>query len=1033
MDNGTQNPDGYNHDNAFDNCPPVSARAINGATSALSTAEHVSGFSDAVLAAQTQHVIDLNADGDTSKLAWGKSGMVARVVEDGSSVELSGQRFDVISQAWTVFKPVKLEADFNDVVGVSWNIPGMELAVFERTGGVHIFTMLNTALNRFIHSQYMLVDPADELHKPIGTLWLNLSKKDEKTKTILENVKEEGRWRHEHVEGLRHPPHMLKALAVVDRTGMFSLLYTRDASTYKVLSVQIAPSARSDLYTHGAMAQTAEGSLLLALHQSTGQLSAYMVSIQGNDIPELAVEQIDSHVPNGPPYFSPELEIDKISQLSPLLTHLRFFAELEYNWEHLLNKPHLGVKQPATLLAVYACPEINSSSGRISSFGSSVAKRWHFQKANFELHPKFGNGQVNGDRTRRTLQPLKDILFPAAISGLQLIDPGNTLAVTSVEGSVGFYNPQTLLPTVADPDNQVVSNIGQVKLAYPRVPDVITRSLSSHALADASLDLRNNLSINSPSIPKVQSNDKQTRELNPDDPTDDALIASYILGFSRSCWNAATYDDILSSIHNTITPSSMCHIRRQLFTTLFQPKIFVPGPAGISELDKVPHLMIVFKALAFHFGLFRLDETSPKHEKYAYLWAWTVLNLRWCIMVVGDTYKTMHVQKSQQPGATLPPPTDQSSSFLEFVNHNIRWLFGLYAFIFSSLLNVSDRLTNPDFFFPASASNLLGDEAGNGSQGFVALLLTCNWSRATLLIGARLLNACATKAHMSINFGNGSNKIGGIPGHLAGTTLGRVASTIQACCTRYGITTRALEIFLDQRFHPDQWKFNKDGSNDDAANRAILDRQVEMIVTGKVHVEYQGVVRKIIDECINGPDGLRARGEIDRLRLSEEVPDKNELLLNIDDIAFQHHQVAISVEEHPPHFGEANEDGVDLRNAPTMRRTARKAPSKRKLPTRLLYDVHKKLPLFSHHSLAMNKNEAADRTMGDPYPVSTITSNEILRTTLARRCVRCGSLSDSMLEGSNKRWPRYVVILMNKCVCDGSWIVEEVGNSLQNL
>ncbi|KAK5104193.1 Mediator of RNA polymerase II transcription subunit 16 [Lithohypha guttulata] len=914
---------------------------------------------------QTEYQANLAVSGPLNRIAWGKSGIVARVVDSGTAVEVTAQRFDNETAAWTNLTPKRLEATFDDVVGLAWSSTGLDLAVAERRLGIHIVNVSPSALNRHVHGLHSLADTDTdtESNQPIGLLWLNLTRGErDKKKTVLENVKENGRWRHEHVEGAPFPPHILRGLCGVTRSGRFFMLFTRDASPYKTASLPLPIPPSSSIFTHAGICQTHEGRLLVALHDDRGHIGIYSVDpvfTQNESMPTLTAEVIHQNVSATPPYVNLQSESLTGFPEQRLLTHLHFLMESEYSWDHLLNKPHLGPKQPPTLIAVYSSYDNQKDAAGNHFFGTTLIKRWQFRKVQFERHPRFADGGAIAE-PQTVPEPMADIILHKTVNNLQAIEPGNVLAITTMDGATSFYHADSFTPILADPKHLTVSNVGQVCLEYPHLTMSPVQCLSPHALVVAYINIEDKILFDNAKVRSTGAYSPHRRQLDPNDPQDDALIASYVLAFSRSCWNSATYDDILSSAQAAIPSSSLIHFRRQVFTTLFQPKTLVPGPGTVSELERIPHLVIVFKALSFHLGLFKLNEANTKHEKIAYLWAWTLLNLRWCIMVLGETYKSMQPQPQPQPNPlaktqpaaqAIPPPLPPS--FLELVHHNIDWIFSLYSCIFGTLLNVSDRVTNPAFFFPPTFAALLGDDLGTGTQGFVALLLTCNWSRSILLIGSRLLNACAVKAHLNVDFSSGKNAVGTIPGHLAGTTLGRVAKTIQSCCSRYGLTTKALEAILDQRFHPDYWQ------SDYAENRAILERQIEMIVTGELSEPYQGVMQKIVNECINGEQGLRAKGEIDRLRLSDEAPGPSLLFLNMDDMAFKQHNLAFSPDgligggsrAQAGDFMslETNENSITTSTLASDRKRKRKD-----LPSRVLYDVHKKLPLFGHESTTIN-------------------------------------------------------------------------------
>ncbi|KAK5946484.1 Mediator of RNA polymerase II transcription subunit 16 [Knufia obscura] len=985
--------------------------------------------------AQTEQLAEHATHGSLSKLTWARPGLIAHIREDGTTVETSLQRLDTKSGKWVNVKPRSLDTTLEDAVGLAWNTTGAELAVLDRKGRVNVFNLFPTAANRFAHTRDGATDQADELNQPIGLLWLTLSRNSQdKKKTVLENVKENGKWKHEHVEGGYYPPHALRAFCFIGRTGRFNMLWTKDGSAFKLVALNL-PTPDAATYTHAAMSQTPEGRLLVALHEATGDISIYAVSIvfTSNDAqtpPTLNVEAVDHKLSAVPPYIDTRNQAVTDMVDGYVLTHLDIWPESEYSWDHL-SKQHLSPKQPATLVAAYSsCNNQRNAAGN-GIFGSTVIKRWQFQQAQFQLHPRFG-GSGSSEPVETVVQPLPDTFLSAPITNLQVMEPGNAVAITTLDGTTTFYDPYTMTMISPDPSQQIVSSVGQVNIDFMPSSNATNQCLSPHAMVLAHTDPDGQIELTTPRYRDYTSTNANLRELDPSNSLDESLIASYILSFSRSCWHAnSTFDDILSSIHATVTPASLIHIRRQLFTTLFQPKNLVPGPPNTSELDKVPHSMIVYKALAFHFGLFNPQNHPTKHEKLAHLWTWIVLNLRWSIVIIGDTYKSLHQPQPQQNPSnpqTRQQPQPLPPQFLDLVTHNIRWIFSLYNFIIQSILLTGDRQTHPSFFNPPSTSTLpfsqtLGDDAGDGTQGLIALLMNCNWSRSFLLIMSRLMKAIATKAAVNINFANGKSNQVGISSSLSGTTLGRVAHTIQQCCLQHGITVNALEALFDQKFHPDKW-------GDEAGNNATLERQVDMMISGYVSKPYQNTIRNILDHCVNGAEGLRGKGELDRLKLMEGMPEGGYVFLNMDDVAFGGYRPVFTIDERSKPGGGGNGFGFEGGDGDGEDGVQKNGKVK---PSRVLYDAHKKLPLCCLQSLALNPPTVAPGTgqaSGMGTGLGRITSTEELLAAQVRRCVRCGSLSDSNVEVVNKSWPRQLLQLMNRCVCDGSWIVEEVREGL---
>lgn len=974
--------------------------------------------------AQAEHLLNLASNGCLSQLAWSRPGNIARIVEKGSAIEITVLRVDPKSSKWSS-KTWKLDGAFEDAIGLSWSTVGVELAVLDKKGRVSIFVLKQTSGEGFSLLQDGLNDSADELNYPVGILCPSQARGDkDKKKTVLEITKTNGKWKPEFVEGLAHPPYSVRAVCTISKRATFSMFFVREAGPYKTVNMTL-PVPPALIFTHAALAQTPEGRFIAVLHAANGVISAYFINVhfvQNEPLPSLSVETIDTNISATPPYFNVENPTALAGCDNWLLTHLHIVPESEYSWDHLA---HLPAKQPATLLAVYVPynDQVNAAASNV--FGACVVKRWKFEKSHFELHPRFGGNATLQEPDRVVLVPLTDVQLPAPITNIQAFEPGNTIAITTLDGNTTFWDADKMTQITQDTNSRVVSSVGQVNIHFPSILMSTTQCMSPHGMVLANDNIEDKLVFTKPKYKDLSpASEDALRNLDPSNPFDEDLMASYVLSFSRSCWMSSSFDDILASIHTTATTPSFAHIRRMMYLSLFQPKTIVPQPQA-SELDRTPSSPIVQKVIAFNLGLFKLhSHETTNHEKLAYLWSWLLLNLRWSIAMLAETYKYF------QPNPNHPRPPPITPVFLDTVCANIRWTWGLFAFIFDSILSIDERATHPDFFHPPSFATLLGDENGDGKQGLVALLLNCNWTRTFFLYVARMMKSFTSKAGVSINF---ADKYGpaSIP---TSSPFGRITNTIQNCILKYGITTSALEAVFDHKLYPDMWE-------DDAANQAMAERQVEMMVTGVVGEVYQGSIRKLLDTVFNGPEGLRNRGELDRLKIMQETPSRSYLFLNMDDIAFRYHRPAI------PSSGDILPTGLEGMgallgdqngaNAEGNSLDKRHATTRKHMPPRVIYDTHKKIPVFSATAslvggLAGTNGQQAGAAPGSvpgPSDRQIVTTVEELLAAKVRRCVRCGSVSDE--EGSYQRtWPRLSLHLVAKCVCEGTYVLEEIGEGL---
>jgi len=956
-----------------------------------------------ISAAQIQQQADFSFHGSFSKIVWSRQGHIARIIEDGKTVEITGQRFDTKSSRWITLAPYRLAPTFDNAIALSWSINGFELGVVDSKGRAHIFTLTPTCFNRLISFRdgSTSQDIPNDMSRPVGIFWLSQYRNPtDKRKTILESSKVNETWKNENLESNPYPPYSVRALCTISRAGVFSLFFVPpEGGAYRETSISL-PVYCPKYLTHAAMGQSPSGRILIALHNTGETISTYHVDVtftSNEPLPTLSIEVIDEHIPSSPPYFDNQDMADSMSRW--ILTHLHILPEFEYSIEHL---PHKPPKQPLSLFAVYTpvSPQVPAISP--SFFGSSIIKKWQLIRTQLELHPLFGDGDVNNP-AQLLFQFVGDMRLAGTVSSMQVLDPGNALAITMLDGTSTFWDPDTMMPlpppTTSNPIT--VSSTGQTSLAYPMLEMSVEQCLSPQAVVMATIDGNDKLQLVKAKHQSLLQMRGHKHELDVQNTDDEALVAGLILGFSRSCWSNSNFDDILSTIHDTLTTSSLIMIRRQMYFTLFLAKMFVPGPTGSSDLEKVSHSPIVHKAVTFHLGLFDLHSSdSSRSDQLSYLWAWMVVNMRFVITILTETWKAANPPAAQ--GQKIPAI---SPAFLDAVGKNVEWMFSVFNFIFQTVLEIGDRSTHPHMFkhSPATFDSMLGDENADGTQGVVALLLNCNWSRGFFMTFARLCRAFTTRAKMKpVTFGiltdEERKEQRQMDQTVEGTPAGRVAEKIQNCILRHGISVIAMETLADSKWYPDTWQ-------DEAGNKVVLDRQVEMMVSGVVTEPYQNSIQNILDNCLNSDDSLRAKCEIDRQKLLEEMPDRSYVLLNMDDIAFRQHVPTIWRQDlarssfAQPSLLFPNMDANGL---------------KKNLP-RLLYDVHKKAALFGQSSYPSQSASSRQR----------ISDRDELLMAQVRRCARCGSLSDE-IDTTYRGWPKMSLHLMNRCVCDGVWILEAV-------
>ena len=111
------------------------------------------------------------------KIAWSKLGCIAYVAKDGRAVNLRHLVCNSKDGRWNLSEEnladeASVVLSEHDIVHLSWNHTGNDLAFVDVYGQISIFTIV-IALNRLTVSRRCIIDPEDNLGAVVGYLWLN--------------------------------------------------------------------------------------------------------------------------------------------------------------------------------------------------------------------------------------------------------------------------------------------------------------------------------------------------------------------------------------------------------------------------------------------------------------------------------------------------------------------------------------------------------------------------------------------------------------------------------------------------------------------------------------------------------------------------------------------------------------------------------------------------------------------------------------------------------------------------------------------
>ena len=631
-------------------------------------------------------------------------------------------------------------------------------------------------------------------------------------------------------------------MLLVDRKARLSLIYTKPDGDFAKSTSQLVAEPEN-LFTHAAFSPTVDGKLLVALHSYDVTLTTYYVRIenldgkQGADAGasltiELAAAKLPSTSVNGVmngQVYDPD---------SYCLTHLGIIPPSE------VEKPG---NPPPSVFGVYSSMNKNASATDPGFLMASVIRRWTISSIEQPLHPRFDElpAKVANDKpaaiTSAQRLPDKD---EQVITSMSLVDNGQTISITSQDGRTDFLSTDDLSPISYQASHTEAYSLPQSGFSFPIVTSPSCVALSPNACVKALINSSNNLEIATMDFPSGFD--------DPNSPAVDAAFAAIVISLSRAIWAGANIDDILAVILHSFPPSVTVPLLTTTYRTLLKDAEFINDRIQGSLLDQVVQKPVLPKVISFHYMVSHLslknNPTSPPASTARKLslsgqWAWLAANLRFVaflVMIVAGDYKN-------------PGKEPLTQEITDITCANIKWALDLLRWIVGKIMEVEDRETNPDFFPPPAEG-----EAVDGSQGLVALLLNCHWSRRLLVTIVNAFKVLLrppeprTKQHMQIlrAIAEGS--------HMKGVGLLTLDQMLNGAWSEPG----------------DQGEF-----------REVAERQIEMMVTGVVSGGYRGTVKRLLQKAL-GMDGqlrkvgVREKGGVDKLKVWGDEVDERWLMLD---------------------------------------------------------------------------------------------------------------------------------------------------------
>jgi hypothetical protein len=797
--------------------------------------------------------------GCSDRVAWSRHGHIASISNDGTAVYLECLLFNRSSNTWELSGRHTLTTIFEDAVSLAWSSTGGELIVVDAKGRTWVFHNSPVSVNRLVLVRQGSLDAVDEFSQLIGMAWLNQDRQDRPRNVVLNAAKNDSRWVHSNARAKPLGPYWHRAVAMVHRNGRLTICYQRGDMQYVKVTRQLGQSDDT-LYTHAAFAPTVEGKMLVTLHACDGVISVYLVLLDWAEVksnvegqPTLTVETVSTCVSSSSA-TSASLGGDAYEPDSWQLSHLEVVQTSDVEKTVQLSPMILAVSTGVNNSVSIADP---------GYLVSSIIKKWAVTPVEQKLQARFDDLPSKGasaseTSTMLTLEPQQD-KEEQVITTLRHIDGLHAVIVTTQENRTDFLSSDDLSSVSYSATATETTSMAQSGFAYPFTSTIHSPGFSPNGCVRADLSPEGKTQIVSMEYQFHQAQIQQ--EL---DPSTEVALASLNLSFARACWSNSTIDDILFCALRTVPAEMIPTLVSGMYRTLFRDTEYIHEKSQGSELERVFHKQVMGKVMAYHAGLTAPCQNLPTATTQngtgrcwplTAQWAWLANNIRHTATIL-----YMSLRDFQNLNIVLSP------EFTDMLCSQIKWGLGVVRFIINTILEVGDREANPEIFLDevvegkpnasagAGGISRLGDTLGDGSQGLVALLLNCHWSRIFLIAFVR-----AVRAYAKINEPKLRHQL-------------QLLQCIQQQTSGKGLSFQAIEAVLEYR-----WAAVGDIEGNTPATAA---KQLQMMATGTVSEGYQGTVKSLLTKLINNSAGLRAKMLIDRYRLFTDPVELDYVFLN---------------------------------------------------------------------------------------------------------------------------------------------------------
>ena len=125
-----------------------------------------------------ERLLNLQACGCLNRVAWSRAGQLARIADDGASIDFHCLVFDTKLHSWKLGPKHTETVGLGELSSLVWSPAGSDLAAVDYRGRLSILRPQSTASNRFVQVRSGLVDEPDDLGQVVGLCWLSQDRPD---------------------------------------------------------------------------------------------------------------------------------------------------------------------------------------------------------------------------------------------------------------------------------------------------------------------------------------------------------------------------------------------------------------------------------------------------------------------------------------------------------------------------------------------------------------------------------------------------------------------------------------------------------------------------------------------------------------------------------------------------------------------------------------------------------------------------------------------------------------------------------------